>query len=97
MKERFNSIYMGANFGIIAPILGVCIYYLLQFTHITFDEYIDFIADKKVLPAVLSISVLLTNLLIFFICIWTKTDKAARGVIFATVFYGIIIVILKVF
>ena len=85
----------GIAAGIMGPVLGVYLFYLLQFSgSASFDQYIDHIATLRIMPKILVVS-LLVNLLFFFIFIWLKIDRAARGVITATMFYGALIVVLK--
>ena len=97
MKERFDTVLMGINIGVIAPIIGACLYYLVyvsRFPGTTFDEYTEFIIDYTVLPAVLSLAALV-NLALFFLFLKFNIEKGARGILASTIFYGFIIIILK--
>ena len=85
----------GVAAGIIGPVIGVYIFYLLQFSGTaSFDQYIDHIATLRILPKILVVS-LLVNLAFFFGFLRLKIDVAARGTIMATIFYGVVIVLLK--
>jgi hypothetical protein len=86
----------GFLIGLIAPIAAFVVY-VAFFTEDSDPIYLY----KKIISAgklshVISLS-LLINLLIFFMNIKTYKDDEARGVLFATVFYGIIIIIIKFF
>ena len=84
----------GTIVGIIAPI-GAYTVYIAFFTLESDPRAMyDVIISNGKLPHVLSLSVLI-NLLIFFMNIQTNRDHEARGIILATIIYGITIVILK--
>ncbi len=95
MKERFNTLINGLNFGILAPLIGCGLIYLGRFSSIAFDEYLDFISRAEILPKIIGLSAL-SNLLLFFIFLWLKMDKAGRGVVISTLLYGGLMVILLV-
>ena len=52
--------------GVIGPFIGGFIYYLLQFSSMTFEEYISTIISSGSLSAVISLSVIF-NLAVFFL------------------------------
>ena len=83
----------GVFAGIFAPIVFFSVYVLF----IMDEDLFIFIEDKiniDNLPKVIVLS-LLVNLLIFFMNIYTSREQAARGILFATMIYGLLIVILK--
>jgi len=96
VKERFDTPYIGFNIGIIMPLIGGCIYYLLLFTHMTFSQYLDFVGGVDVLPAVMSISVI-ANLAAFYLFYYMKMYGAIKGVIAACILYGLLIFYFKFF
>ena len=79
--------------GVLAPIVFFAVYVLF-----VMDEDLFFFIENKInidnLPKVIVLS-LLVNLLIFFMNIYTNREQSARGILFSTMIYGIIIVILK--
>ena len=81
--------------GIVAPVVAFSVYVLFWL-----DEDLFIFIDEKItqynLPAIISLS-LLINLLIFFMNIQTKRDDAAKGILLATMLYGVVIVFLKFF
>ena len=79
--------------GIIAPIVACCVY-VLFYREEELDYFINHLVTANNLPAIISLS-LLINLLIFFMNIKTNRDNQARGILFSTILYGVVIVILK--
>ena len=89
-----KQLIKGTIVGIIAPIAAFVVY-VAFFTEDSdpVGMYNKIVAMDK-LSHVMSLSVLI-NLLIFFMNIKTYRDEAARGVLFATILYGITIAIIK--
>ena len=91
-----KEVTKGFLIGIIAPIAAFVVYVAF------FTEDSDPLAMYKQiielgkLSHVISLS-LLINLLVFFMNIKTFRDKQARGILSATIFYGLIIIIIKYF
>ncbi len=89
-----KQLIKGTIVGIIAPIAAFVVY--VAFFTVDSDPigmYHELVAMNK-LSHVMSLSVLI-NLLIFFMNIKTNRDDAARGILFATLLYGITIAIIK--
>ena len=91
-----KEVIKGFIIGVIAPIAAFVVYvaFFIEDSD-PIGMYKQLIAIGK-LPHVISLSVLI-NLLIFFMDIKTYRDEQARGILFATIFYGISIVIIKFF
>ena len=87
---------IGLFIGITAPIFAFIVY-VAYFTENPdpMRMFNDVILINK-LPHVISLS-LLVNLVIFFMNIQMNKDNQARGVLLATILYGVIIVYLKIF
>ena len=91
-----KEVVKGFFIGVIAPIAAFVVYVAF------FTEDSDPLGTYKqiiaigMLSHVISLSVLI-NLLIFFMNIKTYRDEQARGILLATIFYGITIVIIKFF
>ena len=83
----------GTIIGVVAPIIAFVIYVSYYLNADVIDTY-DSIVKINKLPHVMSLSVL-TNLLLFFMNIKTHRDEVARGILLATIIYGITIAILK--
>ena len=89
-----RDLIKGTVVGLLAPVAAFIVY--VAFFTAESDPvglYYQLIALGK-LSHVISLSVLI-NLLIFFMNIKTNRDDAARGILFATILYGITIAILK--
>jgi len=89
-----KQLIKGAIVGVIAPIAAFVVY-VAFFTEDSdpIGMYNKLVVMDK-LPEIMSLSVLI-NLLIFFINIKTNRDEAARGMLLATILYGITIAIIK--
>ena len=81
--------------GLLAPFVGLYIYYLISFHYMSLRSFINRITEIGLLPGVISLA-LIANLVLFFFFIRAKADRSAYGVIGATFIYGMIIVYLKV-
>jgi hypothetical protein len=94
MKSPFNTLWMGAILGLIAPWMVVIIFYNLKFSHLKFGDFIEISYLNQVFTPLISLSALL-NLGVFYLFIWTQKDHSARGVLAATFIYAIAIFIFK--
>lgn len=87
-KKRFDSMTLGAIIGLIAPMISLFGFYLVKYSHLTFSKFFnDILLGYGILLPVISLCVI-TNLLVFFIFIWTNRNHSARGVLLATFVYG---------
>ena len=89
-----KQLIKGTIVGVIAPIAAFVVY-VAFFTENSdpIGMYNQLVAMDKLSHA-LSLSVLI-NLLLFFMNIKTSRDETARGVLLATILYGITIAIIK--
>ena len=89
-----KQLIKGTIAGIIAPIAAFVVY-VAFFTENSdpIGMYNQLVAMDKLSHA-LSLSVLI-NLLLFFMNIKTSRDETARGILLATILYGIAIAIIK--
>ena len=93
-KEKFNNFFYGLIPGLIAPLIGFYIFYLVKFSHYKFLEFFEYISGQSVVTHTISLSVL-PNLIIFFLFIKLNLYKSAKGVILATMIYAITIIIMR--
>ncbi len=92
---RNDNLRMGIILGFLAPILGLFIYYFIQFRLFTLEEFFYVLfRQKSLMTAMISIS-LVANAIIFTIYINTHRDKTARGIFIATCIYAIVALIFK--
>ena len=89
-----KQLIKGAIVGIIAPIAAFVVY-VAFFTEDSdpIGMYIKLMEMDKLSHA-MSLSALI-NLLLFFMNIKTNRDEAARGILLATILYGITIAVIK--
>jgi len=91
-----DDVITGFVIGIIAPVLAFLIYYYAKFSAYSLSEMFRYIVTLRLLSPLISLS-LVANLLSFFIFIWMKADRSAKGVLLATFVYGTVIVFLIYF
>lgn len=94
---RRDSFPIGFAMGFFFPWIAFALIYIFWFydTMTVSGFYTYLLIRPNILAAVLSLSLIL-NLPIFFLNIWGYRYNASRGVIFATMIYGAIIIYLKV-
>jgi hypothetical protein len=84
-----DSLRLGILLGFLAPILGMFIYYFIQFRMFTLAEFFRVMLQQKtLLSGIVSIS-LIANAVVFTLYINTRRDNTARGVFIATCVYAI--------
>lgn len=88
-----NQNFIGFFVGLIAPFVAFSVFVLFVLELDLFQTITEVSKSDK-LPHIISLS-LLINLLIFFMKIKTKREKAARGILGATIFYAFIVLYLK--
>lgn len=74
--------------------MGAYIYYLLQFSNMSLEEYLRGIVYSGSLAAVISLSCIF-NLIVFFLFLRINLNLSARGVILATFVYVLAVVLIK--
>jgi hypothetical protein len=85
-----DSMRLGIILGFLAPILGMFIYYFIQFRMFTLREFFSVMLEQKtLLSGIVSIS-LIANAVVFTLYINTRKDRTARGIFIATCIYAII-------
>ena len=92
---KSDSLALGLILGLLGPLIGAVAFYFLQLTNVPFQVFIEQAVTSPRFTAPLLSFGAIVNLFIFFIFIWTGLARAARGVIFATFIYAIIIIVLK--
>lgn len=84
-----DSLRLGIVLGFLAPILGMFIYYLVQFRMFTIREFLATMFQyKTLLTGIVSIS-LIANAIVFTYYINTRKDRTARGIFIATCIYAV--------
>lgn len=93
---KYDRFIWGFLPGMVAPIIVLCLIYLLAFNYMSVQNFIKYISKPVILSPALSLGVVL-NLFIFFPLIQKNYYNAGRGVIGATILYGVPIIITKFF
>lgn len=95
MLEKDN-VQFGVLLGLTAPLLGILVYYFVQFRNVTsvtgFFNY--FISEKGLLTAMVSV-LLAANAGIFTWYVNKRKDRTAKGIFFSTCLYGLTALIWK--
>ena len=95
MTKKFDKIWIGIITGIVLPLVVMGIVYLSSYGYLTVPQFLRKMVFAAVILKLLSLCAVV-NLGAFFSFYHFKHDKAARGVIFATLLLAIIVVIEKV-
>lgn len=95
MKIKDNLV-IGLLMGIIAPTIGIYLFYITNFKHTAFQEFLKLAFQEKLIAPLLSLSCII-NLAIFYIFLRFEHYNSARGIITATFLYGFVIIVLKFF
>ena len=95
-RKRFDSSFTGFAAGFILPALIFTVVYFVRENGITPAEYVRSLARLHALVKLGSLCVF-ANLLLFMAFIRLRYERAARGVLGATLIYALIILISKAF
>ena len=99
MKILKDNFKFGLVLGFAAPILGLVFLKYYRYGMLTFKEVIQYIflqPDRSIITSGLTLS-LMMNAILFTLFINTDKDYTAKGIFFATLFYGLIILGFKFF
>jgi hypothetical protein len=92
-----DNLKLGLVLGLIGPIIGLIIVYKVKFPWMSFKEFFDyFIHNNKVITNVGTFS-LLANALLFAIYVHFDKVRTFKGIFIVTLFYGIGILVMKLF
>ena len=91
-----DNLKFGLLIGFVAPIVGLLIYYVVQFRNVTsipgFFYYV--VTEKALLTAVISV-LLVANAGVFTWYVNRRKDRTAKGVFISTCIYGLAALIWK--
>jgi hypothetical protein len=93
-KSKYDSVLLGTALGLLSPIAIFMIYYIIRYRGMYFPAFLRYLYSGGTFIPILSLCVT-PNLLIFFIFIWTKRDKSAKGVLMATFVYALYVCVMK--
>jgi hypothetical protein len=89
-----NQTIKGVFIGVVSPIVTFIIY-VGFYLEVELDTAFRTINRVGTLPHHISLSVFLTNTILFFMHIKTYKEEVARGILGATILYAAIVLILK--
>lgn len=93
-KNRFDNTAIGFLIGFILPLAVFFMVYLLGSYEVSFLQFVQSLERLNVLIKLGSLCVFL-NSAVFMLFIKTKYEKAARGVLGATIIYAFVVLISK--
>lgn len=97
MILKKDNLQLGIILGLLGPIVGLVVIYLLKFSSSSFSIFLEeFFTNNKLITSIGSLA-LLANVILFTIYINTHRDKTARGIFLITLIFGIGILVLKLF
>jgi uncharacterized BrkB/YihY/UPF0761 family membrane protein len=97
MIFKKDNLKFGLVLGLLGPIVGLAVVYLVSYRAFTFGDFFNsFITDNKRITSIGALS-LLANAVLFTIYVNTHRDNTAKGIFLMTVIYGIGILVLKIF
>ncbi len=94
MNKSFDNFWLGTFVGLLSPTIGILLFYYSNFYNEELRSFLELSVRQKLLSPLLSLCAVI-NLAVFYLFIHFERYFSARGVIFATFFYGLVIVILK--
>ena len=97
MNLTKNNLKLGLLLGLIGPIVGIVLLYFILYPSFTFLEFLDsFFHENRLITSIGSLR-LLANAILFTLYVNTERDETAKGIFIVTVFYGIGIIVIKLF
>jgi hypothetical protein len=95
-RSRFDYLWIGLSVGIFIPFLALLMFYYSSFTKVSFQYFIEYSSQIRILPKVISLCVI-PNLGVFFLFIWREHYYSARGIVMATLIITFFVLGLKIF
>lgn len=97
MIFKSDSLRLGLILGLLGPLVGLIIVYFIKFPSLSFKEFLDyFMHENKVITYVGTLS-LMANAVLFALYVHFDKSQTFKGIFIITLFYGIGILILKLF
>lgn len=97
MIFKRDSLRLGLILGLLGPLAGLIVVYFIKFSSLSFKEFLDyFMHENKVITYVGTLS-LMANAVLFALYVHFDKSQTFKGIFIITLFYGIGILILKLF
>ena len=87
MELKADKFWIGLITGLVLPAIVLLLFYYTSYAYLTVPDFLRKMAFQSILFKLLSLCAII-NLGAFFIFYQTRNDKAARGVIFATMIFA---------
>ena len=97
MIFKRDDVKLGLVLGLLAPVLGLVLFILYKLGNLSIYEGFQYLLLEpglRLFSAALSLA-LLMNALLFTLYINAHKDRTAKGLFFATIAYGFVILIIK--
>jgi len=94
IRTRWNNMPLGLILGLLLPVITFVAIYFVQFSQYNMEEFMMYLFGFSVLTKVMSLCVL-PNLGLFFLFIRRNLLFSARGMLMATIIFGVGVFILK--
>jgi hypothetical protein len=95
-RNKFDNFGTGILAGLLLPVIIFFVVYLMKETKVSFIEYINGMWKMQALIKLGSLCVF-ANVAVFWIFLQKKYEKAARGVLGATILYAFVVLISRGF
>lgn len=95
MRRRFDKVWFGLITGLVLPFMVMMIFYLSTYATYTIPDFLMKMVLAEIFFPLLSLCAII-NLGTFFFFYMTQNDRAARGVILATMIFAFAVLIYKV-
>ena len=92
-----DNLKLGLILGLIGPIAGLVVFYLVKFPSFSFSEFLSFFFHNKSTITSVGTFSLLTNALLFALYVHFDKTETFKGIFIITIIYGIAILVLKLF
>ena len=93
--RKYDRMWIGFIAGLIAPLLLFVVYFSLRDPGLQIADQVKRQAEANVLSYYVSLFTL-ANLLLFFMFLKANAERAARGVLGATILYAFTVILIKV-
>ncbi len=95
-RKQYDRLRTGILTGLLLPLTVFILLYLIRYSSVPFFTYLSHLQDMKILVRLLSLCGFV-NLLVFLIFYRAGMDKAARGVVAATLVYALAVLVSTLF
>jgi hypothetical protein len=91
-----DNLKLGLILGLLAPVLGLIVYYFIKFRYYSFMDFLRFFLQEKAMITAVGSLCLLANVALFTFYINSRRDQTAKGIFIVTLVYGIGMLLLKI-